>query len=530
MATKSVIEIDILDDKFKSFQAAFDKYRDTLKSMPKEWQKTNEKITDIVKKQNDLNKSIKDGNVALKETANTTASIARNLASSALSIAKWVTLGALGGGFGLGAIAASASSNLRQAQGYGITTGQLTAAKTYLGTLIDPESILGSVAALKGQVGGSAILGRLTQGNLSQNPAEMLSGLIQGALRVYRGAGGNWDLAKQTLEPAGFTQQDMIRLNIQSAEQLKETLDAASNAAKRFDVSTADSVAWQKFWIQLKASGQLIETSFIKNLKVLTPALEQLSKSVADAIDGLLKNEDFQKWVDYASQKIHDFGEYLGSRKFQKDVKDFMSALSALATSVGKVARFFGLIKTTPEDRQQEAVDAANRQKNLPRGQQAVARIVSSQRNRGLAGLGSEQIALLGDLEKKYGLPTGTLKGILKAEHSGDLDVSSAGAMSRFQLLESTAKAYGVKNRTDFNENADAAARLMKDYLKQFGGSLGLAAEAYNWGSGNISGVMAGNGRQIPSQVITYGVTVTTSAGSDLNVSGAVNQGSQNTK
>ena len=90
--------------------------------------------------------------------------------------------------------------------------------------------------------------------------------------------------------------------------------------------------------------------------------------------------------------------------------------------------------------------------------------------------------------------------------------------------------AYGVKNRTDFNENADAAARLMKDYLKQFGGSLGLAAEAYNWGSGNISGVMAGNGRQIPSQVITYGVTVTTSAGSDLNVSGAVNQGSQNTK
>ena len=42
MATKSVIQIDVLDESFKKFQQAFDKYQAALKKMPGDWQKVNQ--------------------------------------------------------------------------------------------------------------------------------------------------------------------------------------------------------------------------------------------------------------------------------------------------------------------------------------------------------------------------------------------------------------------------------------------------------------------------------------------------------
>ena len=45
MATKSVIEIDILDEKFQAFQKAFEKYQQALKAMPADWNKVNSSPT-----------------------------------------------------------------------------------------------------------------------------------------------------------------------------------------------------------------------------------------------------------------------------------------------------------------------------------------------------------------------------------------------------------------------------------------------------------------------------------------------------
>jgi hypothetical protein len=41
MVTKSVIEIDVLDEKFKAFASVFEKYQEALKKMPGDWQKVN---------------------------------------------------------------------------------------------------------------------------------------------------------------------------------------------------------------------------------------------------------------------------------------------------------------------------------------------------------------------------------------------------------------------------------------------------------------------------------------------------------
>jgi hypothetical protein len=65
--------------------------------------------------------------------------------------------------------------------------------------------------------------------------------------------------------------------------------------------------------------------------------------------------------------------------------------------------------------------------------------------------------------------------------------MSSAGAEGHFQFMPNTAKEYGLKNPYDFNESSDAAARKMRDLLKQYNGDLEKATSAYNWGQGNLA-------------------------------------------
>ena len=95
----------------------------------------------------------------------------------------------------------------------------------------------------------------------------------------------------------------------------------------------------------------------------------------------------------------------------------------------------------------------------------------------------------LRSLEKKYGIPyAGLLDSVYLQESSRGQNAgkSSAGAEGPFQLMPATAKAYGVTNPYDFDQSADAAARMFRDLLKQYNGNLYMALAAYNWGSGNL--------------------------------------------
>lgn len=98
----------------------------------------------------------------------------------------------------------------------------------------------------------------------------------------------------------------------------------------------------------------------------------------------------------------------------------------------------------------------------------------------------SDKQSYLNTLDKRYGLPEGTLYRVWMAESGGGKRmISPAGAEGHFQFMPETAKQYGLKNPYDFEESADAAARYYSDMYKKYG-SLQKAAAAYNWGPGNV--------------------------------------------
>lgn len=91
-------------------------------------------------------------------------------------------------------------------------------------------------------------------------------------------------------------------------------------------------------------------------------------------------------------------------------------------------------------------------------------------------------------LEKQYGLPPGVLDRVWSAESSRGVNmVSPAGALGHFGFMPKTAKEYGLADPNDFNQSSDAAARKMRDLLKQYGGDMQMAAAAYNFGQGNLA-------------------------------------------
>src|ERR1700761_3111802 len=86
---------------------------------------------------------------ALKESAKWTADIAKNVASTAYSAAKWVAFSAIASGFGLGALANSAAGARQSALRLGINTGSLRAANVNFGKYIDAEGALSNIQSLK---------------------------------------------------------------------------------------------------------------------------------------------------------------------------------------------------------------------------------------------------------------------------------------------------------------------------------------------------------------------------------------------
>lgn len=100
----------------------------------------------------------------------------------------------------------------------------------------------------------------------------------------------------------------------------------------------------------------------------------------------------------------------------------------------------------------------------------------------------AEAAARMAQLEGKYGLPSGLLDSIWSTESDRGKNMKSAvGAEGHFQFMPKTAEEYGLKNPYDFNESSDAAARKMRDLLKQYNGDLSQATAAYNWGQGNLA-------------------------------------------
>ena len=357
MSVKSVIEIDVLDEKFQTFAKEFEKIKKALAQMPSDWNKANtsgekgiksvgKSLQDAKKKQDDFNKSIKDGEQALKNIANVTSNIARNMANTAISFAKFLTLGAVGGGFGLGALASATSGQRRTAQGLGITTGQLRSAEVYGGRYINPIQTLGNLADIQSDITKQYLLNPLALGNTTGKSAgELLPDTLTSIRKLYKQFGGQ----RQVLESLGTTQivdyESQRRLAGLSDKEFKEFIENLKKGNKAFETQDKVDKAFQDFWVKLKESSQKLQISLIEGLEKLPESLGKLSDSIADAIKIFLSNPNLKQWFEDLGEGIKNFATYISSAEFKQDINSFIYGVKNLADSVVEALRFLGILK-----------------------------------------------------------------------------------------------------------------------------------------------------------------------------------------
>ena len=342
MATKSVIEIDVLDEKFQTFAKEFEKIKKSLANFPSDWNKSNiagvkstqaigKGLDDAKKKQDNFNKSIKDGGEALKKVASITANIARDMANAAFSIGKFFAYGSLASGFGLGALASSVSDKRRTAQGLGITTGELRSAETYGSRYIDPLQVLGKLADIKSDVRQQYKLGVLGVNNIQgKNPAELLPETLTKARDLFKQFGGQ----KSPLESLGVTDiidyDSLRRLAGLSKEEFQDFIDNLKKGNQQFKTFDKLDKAWQDFWVKLNETSQKLQITLIDILAKLPEPLSKLSEAVAEAIKTFLSHPELQKWLDDLVIGIKNFATYLVSGEFVKDIDKFWGILKRI--------------------------------------------------------------------------------------------------------------------------------------------------------------------------------------------------------
>jgi soluble lytic murein transglycosylase-like protein len=82
--------------------------------------------------------------------------------------------------------------------------------------------------------------------------------------------------------------------------------------------------------------------------------------------------------------------------------------------------------------------------------------------------------------------------------------------MGPFQFMPGTAKDYGLDEKSvwDLAKSSEAAARYFQDLLKMFKGDVNKAAAGYNWGQGNVQGLISQYGDQwrehLPPETAKY--------------------------
>lgn len=554
MSNKPIITVDVDDAAFVKFQKDYQEYADAVKKQSSDWAKANGEISKSAKSAAGFAASVRSMSSAagksvasFKKVAGWTKNIASNLANSVKSLLRMLSIGGVVGGllgagglFGIGRLAGSADNARRQSQGFGISSGDLRAARTNYNRYIDADSTLGGINEAQRDLSKRWTLSSLgfNQRQInSQSPAEMLPELLPRLVQAFKQGGGT----VQGAEARGLTQfadiATLTRLSKLSPEELQKASSQYQSDRQELGNSDATLRKWQDLNAQLTRAGEKIQAVFIDGLEPLAPVISKLSASFAEWLKVALRNPEIGKWISEFAGGIEKAANYLGSSEAQENFKAAIDGVKAFGKAIGDILKFFGYLPTkeTPSEKgkikswyelqkEEQQKKAENRtpgkttfhpawwnlhgkfdddyQKSL-KEKSSVSGNLSEIPNKANAA------AKFSFLEKKYQLAVGELDRIWMAESSrGKKMLSPVGAKGHFGFMDKTAKEYGLKDPNNLEESAAVAAQKLSNLRKYYKGDDEKARAAYNWGEGNLDKSIAKHGadwkNHLPAETSGY--------------------------
>ncbi|HHP3983182.1 TPA: hypothetical protein ACSBHE_004492 [Yersinia enterocolitica] len=408
MAAKSIIDIDVNDDKFQSFMEKFNEYQAALDDLPEAWRgvaqgigdteketakarselegvaksfsdgaaailsinsgldRLNDSLDKANKNQSGFNKNAGSAKKFLSGATKDAKSLAGHIKDATTSLISWTSIlglfsGLIGAGglFGINRLASGVASQRFTTLGLGTTSGGLdSTAINYQRALSNPTGTLGAIRDSQLDLSKRWQFQAMGINNPDQDPAKLLPQMIRNARDIFVKNGSNLQGAEAHGLTNFFTLDDLNRFKNMSDAEIDSMEKRAVQDSKQLQLSDQVQKQWTDFNVQLQRSGYSIENSFIRGLAPLAPQLTRLSDSVSGMIDSFLKSPELGKWIDGLSQGIQKFGEYLASPSFRTDIDSFMKSIRDMGLTVDNVIRF--LNGTTLNGWNDSVADSAN--------------------------------------------------------------------------------------------------------------------------------------------------------------------------
>lgn len=526
MVAKSIVDIDVNDDKFVAFMERFREYQSALDDLPEAWRvaavgigesskqtekakgeakglgaefnavaeailtinsgidRLNTNLEDSKKKQDEFNKSTRSAKGFLSDATKDAKSLAGHIKEATASLLSWggivgIFTGVLGVGglFGINRLAATTGAQRFTSLGLGTSIGALdSTAINYQKALGNPAGTLGAIRDNQMDLSKRWTFQAMGINNPDQDPAKLLPQMIRNARDIFVQNGSTLQGAQAHGLTNFFTLDDLNRFKNMSDEEITAMEKRAQQDARMLQITDQQARQWQDFNVQLDYSSQSIRNTFVRGLGPLTPQLSKLSDALSGAIDTVLKSPELGKWIDALAGGIERFGNYLASPTFKSDVESFMSGVERLGRVIMKVLGWLDGGSSAMDDIKSGS-SFLNNDVQIDAGGNHFVKGGLSDPNTPAASkwLARHLYSLTGtapaeydqyflDAAKKYNVDPRWLKAIAAGESSWDQNaVSKAGAKGLMQVMPGNFQP--GENPFDPRDNIMAGARVFKDGL-----------------------------------------------------------------
>ncbi|ELK8708078.1 lytic transglycosylase domain-containing protein [Escherichia coli] len=541
MAAKSIIEVDVNDEKFLSFMDKFNEYQAALEELPEAWRasaqgigdsaretskasseaegmtkafldgvdalnmmvnnldRINTSLDDANKRQSDLNKKTAGSSSIFGKLKKDSKEFAGHIKDATVSLLSWggivgLFTGVLGAGglFGLNRLASTASAQRFTSMGLNTSIGALdSTAINYQRAVTNPTATLGAIRDTQADLSQRWKFQAMGINNPDRSPDQLLPEMIRAARSIFTQTGGTLQGANAYGLTSFFSIDDLNRFKNMSDAEIDAMEKRAKRDAQLLQITDEQARQWQDFNVQLDYSSQSIKNTFIRGLGPLTPGLTKLSDALSGAIDTVLQSPELGKWIDGLAGGIQRFGDYLASPDFKNDVENFMVKVEKLGKVIGKVVDWIiGKTNLSVDDiksgssilSDKPVVDPKTGQSYIP-GSESDPNVSAGLKwlKRASGVTPTAYDSYFEEAAKRFDLDPKLLKSVAAAESSWDQNaVSKAGAQGLMQVMPMNFQQ--GENPFDPRDNIMAGARVMSWAKQQSGGDFDEMLRWYNGG------------------------------------------------
>jgi hypothetical protein len=350
VAVKSVLDIDINDEKFKRFSALFDKYQSALGKLPGMWKDVDKETAGAAATfanitaammaqshvQNEANEAARNSGKELQHHSSLWNRIQKSttgVLGNVAGIAKWLArmgvglgLGGLGVGaglFGLRALAEHVSDSRNQALSTGMGIGEAKAFGINQGRYFGNDDQLLRSAFMAQSVGTSQnvlakILGVNTEGGPLKVADRMLVAVQELAKRTPANLVGQLPNMYPQLGEFGFDLNNIETLRNLSRSELRGQIRQGESTAKGIGLSDRQGQAYQNFVSGVDTTFSRIAAQIQRDLVPLLGPIERLMKVIGKDITSFLASPAAAAGINNLTGAIDRFVKYLSSPDFAK--------------------------------------------------------------------------------------------------------------------------------------------------------------------------------------------------------------------